>query len=295
MKYLPVIEIAKLWSMSERTVRNYCAHAKIPGAVLMGKTWLIPEGSTKPLREKKIIETDNALLNALRKEKQAHIRGGLYHKIQIELTYNSNRIEGSRLTEEQTRFIYETNTIGIDQSAVNVDDIIETVNHFRCVDFILDNAKAQLSEKLIKELHFMLKVGTSDSRKDWFNVGGYKKLPNAIGGKETTRPKDVAIVMKKLLEVYNDKKEKTLDDIIEYHYRFEIIHPFQDGNGRIGRLIMFKECLANNIVPFILTDNLKLHYYRGLKEYKNEKGFLLDTILTAQDRFKEYLDYFKIG
>jgi len=294
MEYLSVAEMAKKWGMSERTVRNYCAHGKIGGAFLTGKTWNIPDGSTMPTREKKIEKTDNELLNVLRKEKEAKLKGGIYHKTQIELTYNSNHIEGSKLTEDQTRFIYETNTIGAQNKIINIDDVIETSNHFRCIDFVIDNAKEPLTEKTMKELHFMLKVGTSDSRKDWFIVGGYKKLPNEVGGKVTTLPEDVAKEIKALLERYNSIQNKTLEDVINFHQKFECIHPFQDGNGRVGRLIMFKECLANNLVPFIITDELKAFYYRGLQQWNAEKGFLIDTILTAQDRYKKYLDYFKI-
>ncbi len=235
------------------------------------------------------------LLEILQEEKASKYSGGIYHKTQIELTYNSNHIEGSRLTHEQTRYIFETNTIGMEKEVVNVDDVIETVNHFRCIDMIIDNAKSILSEKFIKELHLALKTGTSDSRKDWFVVGNYKKLPNEVGGMETTLPEDVASKMKELLEKYNGKKNKTLEDILEFHVAFEKIHPFQDGNGRVGRLIMFKECLKYNIVPFIIEDNLKLFYYRGLKEWDKEKGYLTDTCLTAQDRYKAYLDYFRIG
>lgn len=210
------------------------------------------------------------------------------------MTYNSNHIEGSRLTHDQTRYIYETNTIGFTDEAINVDDIMETVNHFRCIDIVIENAERKLSEKLIKELHYTLKNGTEDSRKDWLAVGEYKKFPNEVGGKETVDPEAVSEKMKNLLTSYNKKDEYFLEDIIAFHYEFESIHPFQDGNGRVGRLIMFKECLKNNIVPFILTDDLKLFYYRGLREWKNEKGYLTDTILTAQDRFKVYLKYFKI-
>lgn len=293
MEYLSVAQIAKIWGVSERTVRNYCAHGKINGAFLTGKTWNIPKGITRPTREKKIEKTDNELLNVLKKEKEAKLKGGIYHKTQIELTYNSNHIEGSKLTEDQTRFIYETNTIGSDKT-INVDDVIETSNHFRCIDYIIDNAKSPLTEKMIKELHFMLKVGTSDSRKEWFAVGGYKKLPNEVGGNETTLPENVAKGIKKLLEKYNSIQNKTLENIIDFHHNFESIHPFQDGNGRVGRLIMFKECLANNLVPFIITNDLKLFYYRGLQKWNEEKGFLSDTILTAQDHYKKYLDYFKI-
>lgn len=238
--------------------------------------------------------TSNTLSERLRAEKKAGMPGGIYHKIQIELTYNSNHIEGSKLTHDQTRYIFETNTIGIENGAINVDDIIETANHFRCIDIVIDNAACELTEKLIKELHLTLKSGTSDSRKEWFNTGEYKKLPNEVGGRPTAAPETVPEKMKDLLKTYNKKTEHTLEEIIDFHYRFEAIHPFQDGNGRVGRLIMFKECLKNNIVPFIIDDNLKLFYYRGLSEWNKEKGYLMDTCLSAQDTFKQYLDYFKV-
>lgn len=295
MKYLSVKEVAKLWGMSERTVRNYCATGKIEGSFLTGKTWNIPEGSAKPTKAKEIELTKNNLLNILRQEKEAKLKGGIYHKTQINMTYNTNHIEGSRLSEEQTRYIYETNTIGVEEDeTINVDDVIETANHFRCLDYIIDNATKPLTEKMIKHLHFMLKVGTSDSRKDWFKVGDYKIRPNEVGGQETTKPKDVAKEMKQLIETYNSIEEKSFEKIIGFHKHFENIHPFQDGNGRVGRLIMFKECLANNIVPFIIMEELKYFYYRGLKEWNNQKGFLIDTCLTAQDVYKKYLDYFDI-
>ena len=286
--------MAKKWNMSERGVRKYCAEDKIPGAFLTGKTWNIPENAEKPKRKNKKSDEPQNLLERLRAEKKASVKGGIYHKIQIELTYNSNHIEGSKLTHDQTRYIFETNTIGVENDALNVDDIIETANHFKCIDMVIDNATYRLTEKFIKELHFTLKSGTSDSRKDWFNVGEYKKLPNEVGGKETTKPEDVANKIKELLKSYNQKDEHTLEEIIDFHYRFETIHPFQDGNGRVGRLIMFKECLKNNIVPFIIDEDLKMFYYRGLSEWNNEKGYLMDTCLSAQDKFKKYLEYFKV-
>ena len=294
MNYLTASEIAKKWCVSERSVRNYCAQGRVEGAVLNGKTWQIPEDAKKPERSNKK-QQSKTLLDILQEEKTSKYSGGIYHKTQIDLTYNSNHIEGSRLTHEQTRFIFETNTIGVENEVLNVDDVIETVNHFRCIDMIIDNAKANLTEKFVKELHLVLKTGTSDSRKDWFAVGDYKKLPNEVGGVETTLPEEVAVKMKELLAKYNAKENKTLEDILEFHVAFEKIHPFQDGNGRVGRLIIFKECLKYNIVPFIIEDNLKLFYYRGLKEWNKEKGFLTDTCLTAQDRYKKYLDYFRIG
>ena len=292
--YLSVSDIAKKWNMSERTVRNYCAQNKIPGAFLTGKTWNIPENAEKPDRINKKSNEPQNLLERLRAEKNSSVKGGIYHKVQIELTYNSNHIEGSKLTHDQTRYIFETNTIGAENNALNVDDIIETANHFKCIDMIIDNANYKLTEKFIKELHFTLKSGTSDSRKDWFNVGEYKKLPNEVGGKETASPETVAQKVKELLKSYNQNNEHTLEEIIDFHYQFETIHAFQDGNGRIGRLIMFKECLKNNIVPFIIDDSLKMFYYRGLSEWNNEKGYLIDTCLSAQDKFKKYLEYFKV-
>lgn len=293
MEYLSVAQFAEKWSLSERSVRNYCAEGRIEGAVLVGKTWKIPSSAKKPERINK--KSDNKqLLKRLREEKQSRYKGGIYHKTQIDLTYNSNHIEGSRLTHDQTRYIFETNTIGFENEAINVDDIVETSNHFRCIDMIIDTANAVLTEKYIKELHAILKSGTSDSRKDWFNVGEYKKLPNEVGGSDTTLPEDVQQEMQKLLEEYKALEKVGLDEILDFHVKFEKIHLFQDGNGRVGRLIMFKECLKHGVVPFIIEDNLKMFYYRGLKEWSREKGFLIDTCLTAQDKYKAYLDYFRV-
>lgn len=294
MRYLSVAEVAKKWNVSERNVRNYCARGRIAGAFLTGKTWNIPEHAEKPERVNKKKEEFVTLLDILKEQKASKYAGGIYHKTQIELTYNSNHIEGSCLTHEQTRYIFETNTIGIEKEALNVDDVIETANHFRCIDMIIDCAKATLTEKLIKELHLLLKSGTSDSRKDWFAVGDYKKMPNEVGGMETALPEDVADKMKALLSAYNGKKEKTFDDILDFHVKFERIHPFQDGNGRVGRLIAFKEFLKNNLVPFIILDSKKEFYYRGLKNWNQERGWLIDTCLDGQDTVKAYLDYFKI-
>ena len=295
MRYLSVSKIAKKWNISNRSVRNYCAQGRVSGAKMNGKTWMIPENAKKPQRSNISKEKVITLLDILKEQKANKCSGGIYHKTQIELTFNSNHIEGSQLSHDQTRYIYETNTIGIDGESVNVDDIIETVNHFRCVDMVVDHAKVTLSEKIIKNLHYTLKNGTSDSRKDWIAIGDYKKYPNEIGGIETAMPEEVAKKMKSLLKDYNSKKVKTLEDILDFHVKFERIHPFQDGNGRVGRLIMFKECLKYNIVPFIIDDDLKMFYYRGLKEWNREKGFLLDTCLSAQDRYKAYLDYFRIS
>ena len=295
MTFLSVIEIAKKWNMSERSVRNYCAQGRIDGVFLTGKTWNIPSSAEKPERIKRKSCKIETLLNILKREKDGKHHGGIYHKTQIDLTYNSNHIEGSRLTHDQTRYIFETNTIGIENEAVNVDDVIETTNHFRCIDMIIDNARYALTEKFIKELHKTLKTGTTDSRKDWFAVGDYKKMPNEVGGMETVLPEVVSEEIKKLLAEYNSKENKTFEDILDFHVKFERIHPFQDGNGRIGRLIAFKECLKHNIVPFIIENNLKMFYYRGLKEWNIEKGYLTDICLTAQDKYKAYLDYFRIA
>lgn len=294
MKYISVAETAKKWQVSERTVRNYCANGKIADAFLAGKTWNLPETAQRPDRVNKKTKTPQTLLEVLKAEKNGNVRGGIYHKVQIELTYNSNHMEGSRLTHEQTRFIYETSTIGVSEGAVRVDDIVETVNHFRCIDLIIDNAMRPLSETMIKQLHQILKNGTNDSRKGWFAVGAYKKLPNEVGGNETTPPEQVAAQMKGLLASYNRKQHVTLQDLLAFHADFETIHPFQDGNGRIGRLLLFKECLRFNIVPFIIDEEMKWFYYRGLRQWNTERGYLTDTCLAAQDKFKTYLDYFRI-
>ncbi len=293
MKYLSVVDIAKKWGISERSVRNYCAHGRIDGAFLTGKTWNIPEDAEKPERSNKHTEVETLLL-VLNRERLSKLSGGIYHKVQIELTYNSNHMEGSRLTHDQTRYIFETNTIGVSDDGVNVDDVIETSNHFRCIDYCIENANKALSESIIKELHRILKTGTSDSRKSWFRVGEYKKFPNEVGGNETVQPELVHEKMNFLINKYNSVKDITLNDIVAFHAEFEGIHPFQDGNGRVGRLIMFKECLKHNIVPFIIDEYHKMYYYRGLREWNNERGYLIETCLSAQDQFKRYLDYFKI-
>lgn len=293
MEYLSVIQFAEKFGISERTARNYCASGKIEGAFLTGKTWNIPADAVLPQRgmaKKKA----SPLLAALREQKASRLKGGIYHHTQIDLTYNSNHIEGSRLTHDQTRYIFETNTIGITDETVNVDDVVETVNHFRCIDYIIDHTEEKLTENFVKQLHLMLKSGTSDSRKDWFAVGDYKRLPNEVGGQDTCPPKEVHRHIKALLSEYNAIKRKSFEDILDFHVRFEQIHPFQDGNGRVGRLLTFKECLANGIVPFIITDELKMFYYRGLREWGHINGFLTDTCLTAQDQYKSLLDYFKI-
>ncbi|UTD08963.1 Fic family protein [Treponema denticola] len=294
MKYISVKETAKRWQISERSVRNYCLQGRIVGALLEGKTWNIPSDAKKPHRKTRHTAKQDTLLSFLKREKESGLRGGIYHKIQIDLTYNSNHIEGSKLTHDQTRFIFETKTLGITDKAVRVDDIIETVNHFRCIDLIIEGANTKLSESFIKQLHYILKSGTTDSQKSWFKVGDYKMLENEVGGNETTKPADVAAEMKSLLMEYNSKAEITFDDVLDFHVKFETIHPFQDGNGRIGRLIIFKECLKHYIVPFIITEELKNYYYRGIKNWKNNRVYLRDTCLTGQDLMKQCLDYFGI-
>jgi len=290
MEYISVIQFAEKYGISERTARNYCAQGKIEGAFLTGKTWNIPADAVLPKRGAN--KKTSPLLKVLREQKSSRLKGSIYHRTQIDLTYNSNHIEGSRLTHDQTRYIFETNTIGITDQAINVDDIVETVNHFRCIDYIIDHAEEKLTENLIRQLHLILKSGTSDSKKDWFMVGDYKRLPNEVGGMDTCPPEEVHKQIKALLSEYNAIRQRTLEDILDFHVSFERIHPFQDGNGRVGRLIMFKECLANNIVPFIITDELKMFYYRGLHQWGHINGYLTDTILTAQDQYKALLSHF---
>lgn len=293
METISSSQFAELYGLSERTVRNYCRQGKIAGAFLTGKTWNIPSDVMPPMRVGKL--KASPLLKALREQKDGKVKGGIYHRVQIDLTYNSNHIEGSKLTKDQTRMIFETRTIMPQEgSVVRVDDIIETVNHFRCVDYIIDHASDPLTEGFIKQLHKILKSGTADSAKGWFAVGEYKKLPNEVGGMETSSPESVAGDMKDLLSWYRHQRKKDEELIIEFHQRFESIHPFQDGNGRVGRLVMFKECLANNIVPFIIDEDLRFFYYRGLREWPHVKGYLVDTCLAAQDKFKVMLDYFRI-
>ena len=284
---------AEAHGLSERTVRNYCVQGKIAGAKLIGKNWSIPADAPLPTRKNARVSI-SPLLQTLREQKDCKLKGGIYHRTQIDLTYNSNHMEGSRLTKEQTRYIFETNTIGISDDAIKVDDIIETTNHFRCIDFIIDHAKEPLTEAMIKRLHGLLKSGTTDASKSWFAVGDYKRLPNEVGGIETVEPQLVGKAIRELLKEYKEKKNVSFEDILDFHQRFETIHPFQDGNGRVGRLLMFKECLNHGIVPFIITEELKMFYYRGLHEWRRIPGYLTDTCLTAQDHYKALLDYFKI-
>ena len=291
MEYVSVSQFAKSHGISERTVRNYCATGKIEGAFLTGKTWNVPADAALPKRTKTKV---SPLLTILREQKESRLKGGIYHRTQIELTYNSNHIEGSRLTKEQTRFIFETNTLGITSENTRIDDILETVNHFRCVDYVIDHATEKLTEFHIKQLHLMLKTNTSDSQKPWFSVGDYKRLANAVGEEETAQPKEVHKMMKALLSDYYSKKKVTFDEILDFHLRFERIHPFQDGNGRIGRLLLFWQCLQAGEVPFIITDELRLYYYRGIQHWGQVNGYLRDTCLTAQDSYKAMMDYFGI-
>lgn len=291
MDYISVVQFAEKYGISERTARNYCASGKISGAFLTGKTWNIPADAAMPRRGKGRV---SPLLERLRQECEARMKGGIYHRTQIDLTYNSNHIEGSRLSEEQTRRIFETNTLGVVDDTLRIDDILETVNHFRCIDYVIEHATEKLTEAHIKQLHAMLKNSTSDSRKQWFAVGDYKRLPNEVGGEETIQPEKVKESMRLLLSSYNGLKQVCFDDVLDFHVKFERIHPFQDGNGRVGRLLMFWQCLQSDIVPFIITEDLRFYYYRGIQHWGHTDGFLRDTCLTAQDNYKRMLDYFKI-
>ena len=291
MEYISVSQFAEKYGISERTARNYCATGKIEGAFLTGKTWNIPADATLPRRSKKKV---SPLLAALREQKEAKMKGGIYHRVQIDLTYNSNHIEGSRLTKEQTRYIFETNTLGITTENTRIDDIMETVNHFRCIDYVIDHAMDKITETHIKQLHLLLKANTSDSRKSWFAVGDYKRLANAVGEEETAQPEEVHKEMRTLLNDYYSLNRPDFDDILDFHVRFERIHPFQDGNGRVGRLLLFWQCLQAGIVPFIITDDLRLFYYRGIQNWGKINGYLRDTCLTAQDNFKALLGYYRI-
>ena len=291
MDFISVSEFAGRHGISERTARNYCSQGKIDGAFLTGKVWNIPANAELPIKGKAKV---SPLLTRLRQEREARLKGGIYHRTQIELTYSSNHIEGSRLTKEQTRYIFETNTLGTTTENTRIDDIMETVNHFRCIDYIIEHAMDKITEHHIKHLHLMLKANTSDSQKGWFAVGEYKRLPNEVGGEETVLPEDVSKHMKALLAEYNAVRQVSLSDVLDFHVRFERIHPFQDGNGRIGRLLMFWQCLQASIVPFIITEDLRLFYYRGIQNWGRVDGFLTDTCLTAQDNYKAALDYFAI-
>ena len=291
MEYISVAQFAGKYGISERTARKYCADGKIDGAFLTGKTWNIPSDAMLP---KKGNAKLSPLLIRLREEKEAKLKGGIYHRTQIDLTYNSNHIEGSRLTKEQTRYIFETNTLGVTTETTSVDDIMETVNHFRCIDYVIDHAMDKITEAHVKQLHAILKMNTSDSHKSWFAVGDYKRLPNEVGGEETVLPEDVHNRMKALIGEYNAIKKVEFDDILNFHVLLERIHPFQDGNGRVGRLLLLWQCLQSAHVPFIITEELRLFYYRGIQNWGKVDGYLRDTCLTAQDNYKLLLDYFKI-
>lgn len=290
MEFISVSQFAEKYGISERTARNYCAVGKIDGAFLTGKTWNIPADAVLPQKKKLKI---SPLLSRLRQEKESGLKGGIYHRTQIDLTYNSNHIEGSRLTKEQTRYIFETNTLGITAENTRIDDILETVNHFRCIDYIIVHATEKITEPHVKQLHSILKNNTSDSQKSWFAVDDYKRLANEVGGEETVQPHDVHKRMKMLLAEYNANKHVTFDDILDFHVQFERIHPFQDGNGRVGRLLIFWQCLQSGIVPFIITEELRMFYYRGLQNWGRINGYLHDTCLTAQDEYKRVMEYFK--
>ena len=291
MEYISVAQFAGKYGISERTARKYCADGKIDGAFLTGKTWNIPSDAMLPKKGNAKLST---LLTRLREEKDSKLKGGIYHRTQIDLTYNSNHIEGSRLTKEQTRYIFETNTLGVTTETTSVDDIMETVNHFRCIDYVIDHAMDKITEAHVKQLHAILKMNTSDSHKPWFAVGDYKRLPNEVGGEETVLPEDVHNRMKALIFEYNAIEKVEFDDILNFHVLFERIHPFQDGNGRVGRLLLLWQCLQSAHVPFIITEELRLFYYRGIQNWGKVDGYLRDTCLTAQDNYKLLLDYFKI-
>ena len=282
-------DLTKLLGLSSRTVAKIGKGEKLSPGVMKKLGIFFGCDPEELYRE----ISDNPILQTLREEKEANISGGLYHELQVLMTYNSNRIEGSRLTEDQTRFIFETDTLNAGDG-VSVDDVLETVHHFRAVDYVIDSAEEILTEDIIKRLHYIIKHDTKDSTLDWFAVGDYKKRPNVVGGRETAKPKDVPARMKKLLEEYNAKSEVTINDIIAFHAEFEKIHPFQDGNGRVGRLIALKECLRFNVVPFLIEDSKKAYYYRGLAQWDSERGWLTDTCLDGQDTFRKLIEKFGI-
>ena len=290
-------EVADILNVSPATISKYESGALEPNIESIKKlAELFGISIDELLSDEKEFDISNInVLDILREQKEMQLKGNLYHNTQIAFTYNTNHIEGSTLTEEQTRYIFETNTILFeDKTIANVNDIIETTNHFKLIDYMIDVANDELTEDMIKKFHSILKTGTSDSKKEWFNVGEYKQLPNSVGDMKTTAPKDVQKNMQKLLDWYNSLMQITINEIIEFHARFEKIHPFQDGNGRVGRIIAFKECLKNNIIPFIILDKDKLFYYRGLKEYQSnrEKGYLIDTCLNAQDQYIKIIEYY---
>lgn len=295
-KNMTQYEIAEILGVKPTTVSKYESGTLEPNIESLKKLAELFEVSIDELLKEDNFDVSQInILDILREQKNMKLKGNLYHNTQITFAYNTNHIEGSKLTEDQTRYIYETNTLLAEKDSItDLDDVLETSNHFKLVDYMLDIADKKLTEKMIKEFHKILKEGTSDSRKEWFVVGNYKKLANEVGGLKTTEPKNVESDMKKLLEWYENLKQITINEIIEFHAKFEKIHPFQDGNGRVGRIIAFKECLKNNIVPFIILDKEKLFYYRGLNQYQTnkEKGYLIDTCLNAQDQYKNIIKYF---
>ena len=295
-KKMTQMEVAEVLEVKPATISKYEAGALEPNIEsLKNLAELFGISVDELLKEDKFDVSKINVLEVLREQKSMKLKGNLYHNTQIIFAYNTNHIEGSKLTEDQTRYIYETNTLLTEKESItNLNDIIETANHFKLVDYMLDVADKELTEEMIKEFHKILKEGTSDSRKDWFAIGEYKKLPNEVGGLNTTTPKNVKRDMKKLLDWYRNLEIVTINEIIEFHAKFEKIHPFQDGNGRIGRIIAFKECLKNNIIPFIILDKDKLFYYRGLYQYQTnkEKGYLIDTCLNAQDQYTKMIKYY---
>ncbi len=285
MNYMTVAEAANKWGMTPRNVQIHCEKGNIPGTTLFGKAWRIPADAERPRRKPRAKGLPSTVLGILKAEKRGHMSGGLYHRLQIDFTYNTNHMEGSRLTHEQTRWIFETMTIGSLPGDIPVDDVVETANHFRCVDIVIESAGAALTERYVKTLHAQLKSGTSDSRKDWFAVGDYKRLDNVVGDMETCPVKDVHREMAALLAWWKDAP-KTFENLLDLHVRFEKIHPFQDGNGRVGRLILLKECLKHGHTPFVIAENLKQFYYLGLSDWRRGNRLrLLDTCRTGQDVF----------
>ena len=285
MKFISVAQAAKKWGLTVRSIQIHCEKGNIPGVNLLGRAWQIPANAVRPMRKPRMKGLPTSILAALKSEKRGRISGGLYHRLQIDFTYNTNHMEGSRLTHEQTRWIFETQTIGSLPSDIPVDNIVETANHFRCIDLVIESAGAALTERYIKGLHRQLKSGTSDSRKEWFAVGDYKRLDNVVGEMETCPAKNVHREMTKLLAWYA-KAEKTFENLLDFHVRFEQVHPFQDGNGRVGRLILLKECLKQGHTPFVIAENFKQFYYLGLQEWRRGNRLrLIDTCRTGQDVF----------
>lgn len=283
-------ELSVKLGLSTRTIAKIAKGEKLSKRSIQKIADYIGESPDVIMRE----ISDNKILQVLREEKDMKLSGGLYHELQVRMTYNSNHIEGSKLSEDQTRLIFETNTLDVGDG-ISVDDVLETVHHFRAIDYVIDIAEEELTEEIIKHLHYILKHDTKDSTLGWFAVGDYKKRANVVGGRETSKPSEVHKHMQNLINEYNAKEEISLEDIVAFHAEFECIHPFQDGNGRVGRLVALKECLHHNVIPFIIEDAKKNFYYRGLAEWKNEKGWLIDTCLDGQDAFIRLLDILEIS